>query len=85
MNIKMPHIERRARPPVLRVVCDVVSIADDRRFAVLRAGRTVEVVAVQPDSGTVQHFAGVCLADGFGGVGDVEVEICGTAVFRKEG
>jgi hypothetical protein len=75
MNVEVLHIVLRAVPPVLRVICDIVSVRDDGWLAVLRPSGTIEVKAVQPDASAVKHFPSVLLVDWLCCVGQVEVQI----------
>lgn len=46
----------------------VVRVADNGRLAVLRARRAVEVEAVEPHSGAVEHLTRMVLVEGLGGI-----------------
>lgn len=73
VDVEVFHVVQRAVPPGGGPVGGVVCVGDDGRLAILRAGRPVEVEAVEPGAGAVQHFAWVLLVLGLRDVGTVEV------------
>lgn len=68
LDVEVLHVVRRALPPVLRMIRHVVRVADNGRLAVLRARRAVEVEAVEPHSGAVEHLTRMVLVEGLGGI-----------------
>lgn len=75
MDIEMLEVVLGRFVPFHRMVGDVISIADDGWFAILRTRGTVEVVTIKPDAGTVQYFP--CLPFGAGLLfdGDMQIKI----------
>ena len=72
VDVEPAHAIRRVVPPRVEPVRGVVEVVDDRRLAVLRARRAVEV-------GEFNH-ACVLLVPQLRGVGVVQVEVGGDAV-----
>jgi hypothetical protein len=46
VNVEMLHIVLGAFPPVFRVVCDIVCVSDDGRFAILGTSGSIKVEAI---------------------------------------
>ena len=76
MNVEVFHIVFRAIPPVLRLICDIVCVRYNGRFAILRAGGAIKVKAVQPHASAVEHLPSVLFVDRLCCVGDVKVQSC---------
>lgn len=78
LDVKVFHVVWGASPPVFRMICHVVRAADDRWLPVLRAGRSVQVEAVQPDPSTIQHFPSVIFVEGLSSVWKVQIQVSGS-------
>ena len=57
------------------MIRNVVAWADDRRLAVLRTSRAVQVKAIEPNSGTVEHFSSVILVERLRSRWNMEIKI----------
>lgn len=77
LDVEPFHVIRRAVPPLVRMTGDVIGVADNGCFAVLRTGRAIEVEAVQPGASAVEHLAGMPLVFRLCGVGIVEIQVRG--------
>ena len=78
VDIEIFHVVGRTPPPVLRIVGHEIRGSNDRRFAILGSGRSIEVEAVQPDPRSIQHLPGMVFIQRLGRVWKMEIYVgCG--------
>lgn len=78
MNIKMLQVIGRRLPPILAVGSNIVRVRNRRWLAVLGAGRTIEIVTIQPYSCSVQHLPSVNLVHFLGSIWEMKIQIRST-------
>ena len=75
VDVEARNIVRRLFVPKLRVIGDIVSIANYRGLSVLRRQLPVNVEAIEPYSCPIEHFSGMLLVLRLCCVREVQVEI----------
>ena len=75
VDVEARNIIRRLLVPKLRVIGDIVSIANYRGLSVLRRQLPVNVEAIEPHSCPIEHFSSMLLVLRLCCVREVQVEI----------
>lgn len=73
VNIEVFHVVLRAIPPIGRVMGNVVRVVDDWPFAILSAGGSIEIKAVQPSTSAIEHFTSMLFVNRFRCVRQIEI------------
>lgn len=75
VNIEVFQVVLRAMPPIGGVVGNVVRVVNDWPFAILRAGGSVEIKAVQPNAVAIEHFTSMLLVNRCRRARQIEIQI----------
>lgn len=71
VNVEILDIILGGAPPIVQMVCNIVRMRNNGRFAVLRPCRPVQVEAVDPDTRAIEKHTSVMLIQGRCGCGPI--------------
>ena len=73
--IRSLQVVRRAAPPLVRVIGEIIRVADNGRFSEQRADAAIQIEAIEPRACAAEFLTSVRLARGQEPTGKVKIHI----------